>query len=481
MARQGRALLTGLLAWLVCPVASAELSTEAREAFEAQNWLSAIEHLETERYEPGALRLLALSHFYNEDFGPALPLLESAVAESPDDVELNTALMEVLLANRAFREAANVAARLAALGAADAAAFGTARIQVARGERAAALSSLQELVEGADPDLAARAADLLIELLYENHEYERAYDVAKTALRRSPDSPLAYRFSRIQPDPANGGGIRVDLGYRFEYDDNVTFPDEIFASGKEDTRHVLMADLRYQHPFGRGWHVYAEGHAYQSLHSDYSEFNQTRLVGTLGIRQQGERFGWRLPLEVYHDRLDGDSYRTSLAALPGVSVNLGPSYLGYLYARLQSDDYADVLFPEEDRSGDVSGVGLLLTGRISPRFQLRGYAELNRYDTDGAYWERDELVAFVFGAFEITSRWIAGVAVRYQDEDYDNARPVFAERQHDESRELYLNVTHQFSDNWRWRGQVSHVDHQSNIPIFDYDRNVYSISIMREF
>lgn len=457
------------------------MSPEAAEAYQEEDWRFVIELLEPEHAEPGARRLLALAYYHVQDYDRALPMIEAALTTSPNDAELNGALLEILLADRAYERAGVVAGRLGGLGAPEAAAFGRARIQLARGERETALSSLQDLVYTAPPEVAVRAADLLIELLYEDQRYGRAYEIAQAALGRAPDSALAYRLARIQPDPASGGGFQANLGYRFEYDDNVTYPDEIFASGKEDSRHVLMADVRYNRGFAKGWRFYAEGHAFQSFHSDYSEFDQTRLTGTLGIRQQGERFGWRLPLEVYHDRLDGDSYRTSLAALPGVSMNFGPAYLGYLYARLQSDEYEDSVFFEEDRSGDVSGVGLLLDGRISPRFQLRGYAEFNRYETDGAYWARDEWVAFVFGQIELTSRWIAGIALRYQDEDYDNARPVFAERQQDESTELYLNITHRFSENWHWRGQVSHVDHKSNIAIFDYDRNVYSISVVRDF
>jgi hypothetical protein len=123
----------------------------------------------------------------------------------------------------------------------------------------------------------------------------------------------------------------------------------------------------------------------------------------------------------------------------------------------------------------------VLLGQLSPRLQLRTYVEFNRYDTDGVYWERDELVGFLFGEFEITSRWMVGLAMRYSDEDYDNARPAFAERRQDESTEFYLVLTHRFSNHWRWRGQVSHIDHKSNIPIFDYERNVYSFSVAWEF
>jgi tetratricopeptide (TPR) repeat protein len=437
--------------------------------------------LEPQQASPDARRILALAYFHKPDFDLARPALEKALSASPDDVELNGALLEVLLADRDYAGAAAVAARLGELGADDPAAFGTARIRLAEGERETAIDLLQGLVQTADPVLATRAADVLIETLYQEHRYDQAYEVAQTAMQRDPESPLAYRFAQTQPDPVTGALFSVDLAYRFEYDDNVTFPDEVFASGEEDFRHVLMGDLLYRHPLGNGWLLYAQGHALQSFHNDFDEFDRTRLTGSVGVGFQGQRFGWRLPLRVEHDRLDGDSWRTTVAALPGLSMHFAQGFLGQLYGRVQSDDYEDVLLLQEDRSGDVTGAGVLLAGNVTPRLQVRSYLEFNRYDTDGLYWERDEIVAFVYGEFEFSSNWVAGLAFRYQDEDYDNARPVFAERQQVESKELYLNLTHRFAENWWWRGQISLIDHTSNIPVFDYDRNVYSFSIVWGF
>jgi hypothetical protein len=338
-----------------------------------------------------------------------------------------------------------------------------------------------ELVNEANPETSIRAADVLVDWALRKEKYGEAYEFAQASLLKYPDSALAFRFSRIPPVQQAEAGFSADLGYRIEFDDNVTFPDEAFASGKEDLRHVLMADLLYERPLAEGWNFYAQGNFFQSFHNDLDQFDQTRIAGSAAIGQSGQKMGWRLPLEFSHDRLDGDPFRTSLAALPGFYVQFGDDFFSHFYTRLQSDDYD--IFPsvDEDRSGDVTGAGVLLVGQMSPRLNLRGYLEFNQYDTDGRYWERDEIVAFVLGEFEFTQKWISGFALRYQDEDYDNARPIFSERQQDESKEFYLNLTHKFAEQWRWRGQISFVNHESNIAIFDYDRSVYSISITREF
>jgi hypothetical protein len=71
--------------------------------------------------------------------------------------------------------------------------------------------------------------------------------------------------------------------------------------------------------------------------------------------------------------------------------------------------------------------------------------------------------------------------LRYQKDDYDNARPIFADRQKDTSKEVYLSLTYELSDKWDLRAQYSRVNHESNIAIFDYDRNVYSFTVIWDY
>lgn len=421
-----------------------------------------------------------------------LPALRDAQQYSPNDIELNSTLIDVLLNSQntantimdkaVIDEATKIAQHLKTLdGGQDLALFALARIQILKGERTLAKEQMLYLVKNACPELATRVADVLIEELYKDKQYDLAYGVAQTALCRDPESRYSTRFSLILPEVTASSGFSVDLAYRFEYDDNVAYPDEDFATGEEDYRHVLIADILYDRPIGVGWNFYAQGHFLQSLYHQFDQFNQTRVSASAAIGKDGEKIGWRFPIEINKDWLDGESYRTSLLTRPGLFLQFGKTYFGHFYGRIQRDDYDNYTISEEDRSGDVFGGGVLIAGQVNARFQLHSYLEYNRYDTDGNYWQRDELVAFVYGEVEFSPRWMAGLALRYQKDDYDNVRPVFAARQQDQSKEVYLNLTHKFNSKWRARGQVSIIDHDSNIAIFDYTRNVYSFSIIREF
>lgn len=476
------ALLTGICLGFIHCATYAENPSEPIQTAQPQQIVSS--NPEPQNAEPVDLREQALTYYRGMDYEQALPSLKEALQTAEDDIELNSALLDLLLEYGMTDEASKIADRLERLGATDMASFGQALVQLQEehGDRVQAKKQLSALVYHSDDlVLAGRAADALLEELYNDKQFDTAYTIAQTMLGRDPDTAYAYRLSFIRPEVTASPGFSVDLGYRFDYDDNVAYPDEKFASGQGDYRHVFIADVLYDRSFGKNWNFYTQGHFLQSLYHEMDQFNQTRVSASVAIGQSGEKYGWRIPVEFNQDWLDGDSYRTSLITRPGFYAQFGTNFYSHFYGRLQNDDYDTFPYPEEDRSGDVYGGGILVAGQASTRFQLHSYIEYNHYDTNGEYWQRHEFIAFAYGEIEFSPKWVAGLALRYQKDDYDNARPVFADRQRDRSKELYLNLTHKFTPKWRWRGQFSMIKHGSNIAIFDYNRNVYSLSIIREF
>ena len=475
----------------------AEVYTDAEKAFDKEHYTTVIELLESKNDSGQSQRMLGLSYFHLNEFEKALPLLNQTTLANRDDIEVIEALIEIELARREYDRVselkndlcrqcgANMGEDLSPLLKAKLV-FVEARIQLGRedGNRAAAkevLLQLMEKISDLDLDLALRAADVLIEAHLYDGEIDAAHKVALVAMSKHPNGENSVRYQPFTQESQEASGFRYNIGYHFEYDNNITFPEENFASGQGDYRHVLMVDINYQKPLQGNWEFFALGNLYQSFHHDLDQFNRTRMDVSAAIGHSYKRTGWRLPVEIIYELLDGESFRTSLAAIPGFYIQFSQNLFSHVYARVQSDDYFEPLFAKDDRSGDVLGAGVLVTGQVSRRFNLRSYLEFNHYDTDGAYWKRQEIVAFAQGEFEFRSRWIAGLAYRFVDEDYTNARSIFNDRQKDRSHELYLNLTHRFGGGWRWRAQISLIDHKSNIALYDYDRNVYSFAVIREF
>ena len=143
MGAKGRALLAGVCLSVCHCFAFAQINPVAEEAYQQQNWQVAIRLLLEQQADAGAQRLLALAYFQQPDFENAEPALKSALLNFPDDIELNTGYLEVLLAKSANKEASDVALHLRQLGEHEVADFALARIELQDGDRTKAKIQLE--------------------------------------------------------------------------------------------------------------------------------------------------------------------------------------------------------------------------------------------------------------------------------------------------------------------------------------------------
>lgn len=463
-----------------------ELNAAAR-AYQAGDWNTVINLLENTPSSQGAERLLGLAHYQQQDLDRALPLLRRAAQNNPSDAEVNRALLNALIAERDYTAANNL---LAGLSTSDNEYnLARARIALAEGDSSRADALYRRLLQAPDSNRAQEAAAEYIEHLQASQQYAEAYEIAQQALARDPDSFLSYRFRQIN-DPAGETSApppdnwTFTLGYRFEYDDNVALLPDSLAPGtvdEDDFRHVLTADVLYRKKLPANWQVFAEARGSQSIHHEASEFNFTRLNGLVGTGQSFDRWGWRVPAEISHDRFDGDSFSTTFTVSPGAYVRVLGNFYTHVYGRYANSNFDQVAFPEDDRSAEVLGGGLLLAGNLTQRWSVRAIAEYLDYAADGSNWDREEWQAYLYTEYALTSDWAVGGGARYTDIDFDNLIIPFLSPRADESWEYYLSATHRIAPAWFIRAQVTYIDHQSSLPAFDYERVVASLGLSWRF
>ncbi len=462
-------------------------SEVARQAFDRQHWEEVASALRDSRQTVCDRRIFALAQFHMHAFEAALPEVNASLGDAPNDLELNRAalVMDTALGNNAAAE--QRAAKLTVLGDDDFANLYRARLSLSSGDPAGAEALLRGLLNAREAVLAQEAADDLIALLQQQGRYGEVAAVAEQALARDPGSFSAYRLKRYAMDDQRAlKPLEVSIGYRLEYDDNVALlPDQqgiIFGvSDEEDFRHVLFADVLYRKPLGNHLLFFAEGHGSHSFHHDLDEYDFTRANLVAGLGGSYRNWGWRLPLEYSHDRFDGDAFRDSLIATPGVFVDMWGGLQSYFYMRFSSEDYDRSVSLSEDRSGDTSGGGVLVVGTLGERWSLRVFAELDDVDTDGNNWDRDEWRAQATAEFNLTPDWAIGAGLRYQEADFDNLHDVFLAQRKDETSSAFASLTHWFREHWQIRAQVSYVEQESTLSIYDFDRTVISLGVSYDF
>lgn len=461
----------------------------AQQAYATRNWSETIRILENTQQTPATLRLLALAYYQQRDFDNAQPRLWQAANQSPNDRELRKALLESWLAQGDY---ASALAYLNDHSGADNDPntwFIRMRIALAQNNPTEARRQLDRLLKQDNARLAQEAAAEYIEYAQAQGQHSEAYQIAQQALSHDSDSFLSFRFRQINDVSATDEPAvspwKFSLGYRLEYDDNVALLPDSLSPGntadEDDFRHVVTADVLYQQQLPANWQIFGEARATQSIHHEASEFNFTRLNGLLGTGQSFKRWGWRLPAEVSHDRFDGDSFSSTFTVSPGAYFKVTNSFYTHVYGRYATSDFDQVAFPEDDRSAETYGGGLLLAGNITRRWTVRAIGEYLDIRADGSNWDREELRGYLYTEYGLTSNWSVGAGARYTDIDFDNLNLPFLRTRSDESWEYYLSSSYQLAPNWYLRAQLTFVDHQSTIEAFDYQRLVASIGISWRF
>jgi hypothetical protein len=71
--------------------------------------------------------------------------------------------------------------------------------------------------------------------------------------------------------------------------------------------------------------------------------------------------------------------------------------------------------------------------------------------------------------------------LQYQDYNYKGIHPFWLEIRNEALYRGSLSWRYYLEDNWTWQLSIKHAQKQSNVPIYEYDRNEISLGLMKQF
>lgn len=447
---------------------------------------------QTYRQQPDAqsARWLGLTYYQLGDQARAEPLLRTA----GNNPQARYALTEILLNAERLDEALSEARQLQSLDPSPRTQYLLGRVLAARGERAGAIAALEAALATDDPRRFQLTALELIPLYLEVGRNRDAATVASQGVDRDPESFLAldlqnYAVALTETTPQVDRPFQISLGYRFEYDDNVYLePDDRDLLGDdqqedpEDFRHTFYGDLLGRHALGHGVEIFGEVHLRGGLHHDLDEFDHLEQSYVASLGWSGKRFGARLPVEFGLIDRDSDRVVETLSVSPGLYFYPRDDLLLYGYYRMQDNDFDEEVDPSEDRSGDRSTFGLLARWQFpDQRGFLRGIIEFGDDDTDGRNWQSDFFRGYLYGEYQITDQLSAGAGFEYLDTDFDKIHDQFFVQREDELLSLFATLRYRIDPHWQIHFQALMADSDSNLGIYQYERNVFSLGLSWQF
>jgi tetratricopeptide (TPR) repeat protein len=493
------ALFISFLAFAPFALAESVSLMQGIEQYRHENYEEAIPLLlDARKAEPRsslAAFFLGLAYKQVLDYPSALVHLQDAVTLHPRIKEAVVELIEVALQLNNLQTAKiwiQIAEREEIFAARVAFLKGLALKK--EGKNMEAIASFEQAM--AMDESLAQAAEVQIAMCYlEERKLQTAKDTFRTAVLLDPTSDLAA-YARQYQDLVEERMVmerplRVTLGAYGQYDTNVVLlPNErAFAPGITDEESAVLtttARVDYVPVFEGPWLFNAQ---YAFLGSFYENYSTSHNYLSNGIYvTPGYNFGryaLNLAVNYNHYLVRDPSYKQYLDYLyagPLLRMLLNRDHVLELFSGYVHQEYDEPpLIPQEDRDSDgfygyLGWIWLYARGAF---FSLR--YEFSHDNTDGIHWENDGhrvLANITVPVVETLKLQVTGQAFFQR---FQNTNSLFGVKREDDVYRGSLGLSWEFHKNTTLVLQVNVTQANSNIPIYDYDREVCTAGIEYRF
>lgn len=307
------------------------------------------------------------------------------------------------------------------------------------------------------------------------------------ALALEPRSTTADAIRYALPMlSAPAKGLSATVAYRFEHDSNVAIGPSTGVPGlvseQADNRHVFNFDLTGQSMLGAQTQFRGEYHFYLNRHNDLSEFDQQAHEVRLGLSFPVGGMSLQLPYTFNLYNVDGDRYLLSHTIAPALSIPMAAKGQTLRpFVKFQSNNYQATLLAEENRDSSIVAGGLGYLVSFSGKGSVGFSYEHGEEDADGANWDNkyDRLEARLHAP--LGEKLMFRGIVEYVRNDFDNIHSLFLAKRKDDAYTFTLGLAYPFLKQAAFLADVAFNKHDSTLPAYDYDRDVYSLGLSWRF
>jgi hypothetical protein len=194
---------------------------------------------------------------------------------------------------------------------------------------------------------------------------------------------------------------------------------------------------------------------------------------------------WRVNLNVRADyiRLGDEDMAWYLSLNPNISWQFKNSEITWDATLLSRDFTRDV---DAGRDSSYMSTGVYF-GRLfkEGKFAVQAGVRVFKEDADTARFSNDGTELLVGANYVAWANGSIYAKVSQKDIQYDDVEPVFAISRDEQERRYEVGFNHTFKEKalkeWKLTGSFGHIDNDSNVSIYEYDRNVMALQLSRSF
>lgn len=247
----------------------------------------------------------------------------------------------------------------------------------------------------------------------------------------------------------------------------------------------LGAGGQVSHPIAPGVALLGGASAEGKLNSDRPDrqFDQTGLSAFGGLSYLRDKDLYRGTLSVSSLYVDYERFRETAALGGEWHRQLDEFNTGSLFAQ-----YARLEYPASPvRDADFYGIGAgwrrAFVGRMQPVFQLQALFGQEKNDADPRRNDLSRDILTMRGGLSLTPapQWGLSAGLSYSKSRFQAADPLFVATRDDDYYGLELGASYRLTKQLTLRADFQRSDNQSNIPLYEYERDVLTLRARYEF
>jgi tetratricopeptide (TPR) repeat protein len=489
--------MSALLLWQTPLHAADNLLEKGIEEYKAENYEEAIDILLAVRYEQPASSVaafyLGLTYKQMREYKLAERNLREAVTLSPPVKDAYLELAEVLYTLDALKEAKEWVAKSEQEGIKPAhTAFLKGLILLKEGKADDAIAAFEN-AKKLDQSFSQPADFQIAAAHVQKQRFEEAKKSLHTIQDIDPLSDLASFSKEYEKALSRTLALyktwQFRVGIAYQFDDNVvlkpgTVIQGVDISGEKDSSIVSTLNVLYSPLLNGPFSLRCHYDLYNNLYFHTTSHNLFSQAVSVVPGYTIKNSFLSLPISYAYLWVEGDPYMSLLSMRPTLQIALYPNQIAQFSVGYDKRELIEgAMDRDEDRDGNVFNAS---AGYIRLFKEGRGtfnvIYEFSNDDTDGKNWantgNRFIVSCLIPDLIKKTSLVLSGDIFL---QDYDNTNTVFEKKRKDETytvsataiaeivKALYLNL------------QYSYIRADSNIAVYDYDRNIYTMGFEYRF
>lgn len=472
------------------------LIEEGISLYRQENYDEAIDVLKKVRKEEPTSTLaayyLGLTYKQIQDYKSALPHLKAAVTYTPKIKGALLELVEVLYQLDEVEDAKQYIGVAEREGIRPAqTAYLKGLVLLKEGKNLEAVKSFEEAKE-LDKSLE-QVCDYQIGMAYtKEKKFKEAKEVFKEVVVIDPNSDTALFANQYIEAISKREEIerpyKFTVGFAYEYDDNVILKPSDAAvvaliADESDTREVTTFKAEYIQRFADELRLKFDYSLYWANQDDLNEYDVLSNSSTVTPSYYFERASINCPVGYNYTMVGGHDYLSALSVTPLFNFMIGQSYMAQMYFKYQNKNFLKSTINDDEKRDSNNyggGSGLFWFFADNKGFLNLRY-ELSKDDAEGNNWEyfgnrfTSVLLVPLFERFKIS----ASGEVFLQD--FENTHTVYGKKRDDDVYTASCMLAYNLVKNMELQLRYTYVKNDSNISVYDYDRNIFSGGIEYKF